>query len=137
MATPSPAAALEQVPLLSELTQRDRQRLAKTMKERTFPPGREVVVEGRNGVGFFIIADGNAAVSIGDRVIKMLGPGDYFGEMALLHGGERSATVTADTELRCLTITSWGFKAFVQEHPQVAWGLLQSLAQRMQENAAR
>jgi CRP/FNR family transcriptional regulator, cyclic AMP receptor protein len=107
------------------------------MKERTFPPGREVVVEGRNGVGFFIIADGNAAVSIGDRVIKMLGPGDYFGEMALLHGGERSATVTADTELRCLTITSWGFKAFVQEHPQVAWGLLQSLAQRMQENAAR
>lgn len=137
MATPSPAAALEQVPLLSELTQRDRQRLAKTMKERTFPPGREVVVEGRNGVGFFIIADGNAAVSIGERVIKMLGPGDYFGEMALLHGGERSATVTADTELRCLTITSWGFKAFVQEHPQVAWGLLQSLAQRMQENAAR
>jgi CRP/FNR family transcriptional regulator, cyclic AMP receptor protein len=137
MATTSSAAALEQVPLLSELTQRDRQRLAKTMKERTFPPGREVVVEGRNGVGFFIIADGNAAVSIGDRVIKMLGPGDYFGEMALLHGGERSATVTADTELRCLTITSWGFKAFVQEHPQVAWGLLQSLAQRMQENAAR
>jgi CRP/FNR family transcriptional regulator, cyclic AMP receptor protein len=137
MATTSPAAALEQVPLLSELTQRDRQRLAKTMKERTFPPGREVVVEGRNGVGFFIIADGNAAVSIGDRVIKILGPGDYFGEMALLHGGERSATVTADTELRCLTITSWGFKAFVQEHPQVAWGLLQSLAQRMQENAAR
>lgn len=137
MATTSPAAALEQVPLLSELTQRDRQRLAKTMKERTFPPGREVVVEGRNGVGFFIIADGNAAVSIGDRVIKMLGPGDYFGEMALLHGGERSATVTADTELHCLTITSWGFKAFVQEHPQVAWGLLQSLAQRMQENAAR
>jgi CRP/FNR family transcriptional regulator, cyclic AMP receptor protein len=137
MATTSSAAALEQVPLLSELTQRDRQRLAKTMKERTFPPGREVVVEGRNGVGFFIIADGNAAVSIGDRVIKVLGPGDYFGEMALLHGGERSATVTADTELRCLTITSWGFKAFVQEHPQVAWGLLQSLAQRMQENAAR
>jgi CRP/FNR family transcriptional regulator, cyclic AMP receptor protein len=137
MATTSSAAALEQVPLLSELTQRDRQRLAKTMKERTFPPGREVVVEGRNGVGFFIIADGNAAVSIGDRVIKMLGPGDYFGEMALLHGGERSATVTANTELRCLTITSWGFKAFVQEHPQVAWGLLQSLAQRMQENAAR
>jgi CRP/FNR family transcriptional regulator, cyclic AMP receptor protein len=137
MATTSSAAALEQVPLLSELTQRDRQRLAKTMKERTFPPGREVVVEGRNGVGFFIIADGNAAVSIGDRVIKILGPGDYFGEMALLHGGERSATVTADTELRCLTITSWGFKAFVQEHPQVAWGLLQSLAQRMQENAAR
>jgi CRP-like cAMP-binding protein len=137
MATTSPAAALEQVPLLAELTQRDRQRLAATMKERTFPPGREVVVEGRNGVGFFIIADGTAAVSIGDRVITMLGPGDYFGEMALLHGGERSATVTADSELRCLTITSWGFKSFVLEHPKVAWGLLQTLAQRLLENTAR
>jgi CRP/FNR family transcriptional regulator, cyclic AMP receptor protein len=137
MATTSPADALEQVPLLSELTQRDRRRLAKTMKERTFPAGRKVVVEGRNGVGFFIIADGTAAVSIGSEVIKMLGPGDYFGEMALLHGGERSATVTADSELHCLTITSWGFKSFVQEHPQVAWALLQTLAQRVQENAAR
>jgi CRP-like cAMP-binding protein len=137
MATTSSAAALEQVPLLTELTQRDRKRLAQTMKERTFPAGREVVVEGRNGVGFFIIADGTAAVSIGNRVIKMLGPGDYFGEMALLHGGERSATVTADSELRCLTITSWGFKNFVLEHPQVAWALLQTLAQRMHENTAR
>ena len=137
MATTSPADALEQVPLLSELTQRDRRRLAKTMKERTFPAGRKVVVEGRNGVGFFIIADGTAAVSIGNEVIKMLGPGDYFGEMALLHGGERSATVTADSELHCLTITSWGFKAFVEEHPKVAWGLLQALAQRLYESTAR
>jgi CRP-like cAMP-binding protein len=137
MATTSPTAALEQVPLLSELTKRDRQRLARTMKARTFPSGREVVVEGRNGVGFFIIADGTAAVSIGERVIKMLGPGDYFGEMALLHGGARAATVTADSELRCLTITSWGFKSFVLENPNVAWALLQTLAQRVFENAAR
>ena len=136
MATTSAAAALEHVPLLAELTTRDRRRLARTMRERTFARGREVVVEGRNGVGFFIIADGNAAVSIGDRVVTMLGPGDYFGEMALLHGGERSATVTADSELRCLTITAWGFKSFVLEHPNVAWALLQTLAQRMRENAA-
>jgi CRP-like cAMP-binding protein len=137
MANPSPAAALEQVPLLSELTQRDRQRLASNMKERTFPVGREVVVEGRQGVGFFIIVDGKAAVSIGDRMVHMLGPGDYFGEMALLHGGQRSATVTADTELRCMTITSWSFKAFVQDHPKVAWALLQTLAQRLAETTAR
>jgi CRP/FNR family transcriptional regulator, cyclic AMP receptor protein len=131
------ADTLEQVPLLEELSKRDRQNLAKSMKERTFKSGQQIVVEGRTGVGFFIILDGKAAVTIGGELVQILGPGDYFGEMALLHGGERSATVTADTELRCLTITSWGFKAFVQEHPQVAWGLLQSLAQRMQENAAR
>jgi CRP-like cAMP-binding protein len=137
MATKSPTAALENVPLLAELTQRDRQRLAANMKERTFPAGREVVVEGRHGVGFFIIAEGKAAVSIGDRVVHMLGPGDYFGEMALLSGGQRSATVTADSELRCLTITAWGFKAFVQDHPKVAWVLLQTLAQRLAEATAR
>jgi CRP/FNR family cyclic AMP-dependent transcriptional regulator len=76
-------------------------------------------------------------VTIGGRVVTMLGPGDYFGEMALLHGGQRTATVTADTELRCLTITSWGFKSFVQDYPKVAWSLLQTLAQRVAENAAR
>jgi CRP/FNR family transcriptional regulator, cyclic AMP receptor protein len=136
MATTSAAASLEHVPLLADLTQRDRQRLARMMRERTFAAGRGVVVEGRNGVGFFIIAEGKAVVSIGERVISVLGPGDYFGEMALLHGGERSATVTADTELRCLTITAWGFKSFVLEHPNVAWALLQTLAQRMRANAA-
>ena len=137
MATSSAADALEHVPLLADVTQRDRQKLARMMRERTFPPGKEIVVEGRNGVGFFIITEGKAAVSIGDHVISVLGPGDYFGEMALLHGGERSATVTADSELRCLTITAWGFKSFVLEHPNVAWALLQTLAQRTRENAAR
>jgi CRP-like cAMP-binding protein len=137
MATKTPANSLEQVPLLADLTQRDRQRLAANMKERTFPAGREVVVEGRNGVGFFIIVDGKAAVSVGDRILNMLGPGDYFGEMALISGGQRSATVTADTELRCLTITAWGFKAFVQDNPKVAWGLLQTMAQRLAEASAR
>ena len=137
MASKSPANALEQVPLLADLTQRDRQRLAANMKERTFPAGREVVVEGRNGVGFFIIVDGKAAVSVGDRILNMLGPGDYFGEMALISGGQRSATVTADTELRCLTITAWGFKAFVQDNPKVAWGLRQTMAQRLAEASAR
>jgi CRP-like cAMP-binding protein len=137
MATTTAAAALEHVPLLADVSKRDRQKLASMMRERTFAPGKEIVVEGRNGVGFFIIAEGKAAVSIGDHLISVLGPGDYFGEMALLHGGERSATVTADTELRCLTITAWGFKSFVIEHPNVAWALLQTLAQRSRENAAR
>jgi CRP-like cAMP-binding protein len=133
----SAAVALEQVPLLSELTQRDRQRLASTMKEHTFPAGREVVVEGKNGVGFFIITDGKAVVSVGDRVLQAIGPGDYFGEMALLSGGQRSATVTADSELTCLTMTAWAFKSFVQDNPKVAWGLLQTLAQRVAESTTR
>jgi CRP-like cAMP-binding protein len=107
------------------------------MRERTYAAGKEVVVEGRNGVGFFIILEGQAAVTVGERVIRVLGPGDYFGEMALLHGNERSATVTADSELRCLGLTAWGFKQFVTDNPSVAWALLQTLAERLREATAR
>jgi CRP-like cAMP-binding protein len=133
----SSVAALEQVPLLAEVSNRDRKRLAQSMKERMFPPGKQVVVEGRNGVGFFIIVEGSAAVSVGNEVITVLGPGDYFGEMALIQGGERTATITADSELRCLSLTAWDFKRFVAEHPSVAWALLQALAQRLREATAR
>jgi CRP-like cAMP-binding protein len=133
----SSVSALEQVPLLAELTKRDRQRLAKTMKEHTYPAGKQVVVEGRRGVGFFVILEGKAAVTIGERVVRVLGPGDYFGEMALLSGEERTATVTADTELRCLGLTAWNFKTFVQDNPSVAWTLLTNMAERLRETTAR
>jgi CRP/FNR family cyclic AMP-dependent transcriptional regulator len=125
------ADTLEQVPLLEELTKRDRQDLARSLKERTFKSGQEIVVEGRRGVGFFIILEGKAAVTIGGKLVQALGPGDYFGEMALLDGGERTATITADGELRCATMTSWDFKSFVLDNPKIAWSLLQTLAQRV------
>jgi CRP-like cAMP-binding protein len=128
------ADTLEHVPLLEDLTKRDRQRLAQSLKERTFKSGQEIVVEGRTGVGFFIILEGKAAVTIGGNLVQALGPGDYFGEMALLDGGARTATITADGELRCATMTSWAFKAFVMDNPKVAWGLLQTLAQRLRES---
>ena len=131
----SAASALERVPLLAGMNDKARGRLAKTMKDRTFKQGREVVAQGRTGAGFFLITEGEAVVTIGGEVIRTLGPGDYFGEMALLHGGPRSATVTAQTELSCLTISSWGFKAFVQENPQVAWDMLQRLAERLRESS--
>ena len=136
-ATSSSADTLEKVPLLEGLTKRDRQRLARSMKSRTFPSGSQVVVEDRRGVGFFIIVDGKAAVTVGGQVVEMLGPGDYFGEMALIQGDRRTATVTADSDLECLSLTSWEFKPFVAEHPSVAWALLQTLAQRLRDNADR
>lgn len=135
MATKS-VEALRQVPLLSGLTKKDLQSLAQTMQERTFEPGRDVVVEGRSGVGFFIIQSGEAAVTVGGRVVRMLGPGDWFGETALLQHDVRTATVTADSELRCLTMTAWNFKPFVLEHPKVAWSMLETFAQRLRERDA-
>jgi CRP/FNR family cyclic AMP-dependent transcriptional regulator len=134
--TRSSVDTLEQVPLLEELTKRDRQRLARSMRERTFASGQQIVVEGRSGVGFFIILEGKAAVTVGDKLVQVLGPGDYFGEMALLDGGARTATITSDGELRCATMTSWAFKSFVVDNPKVAWAMLQTLAARVRASRA-
>jgi CRP/FNR family cyclic AMP-dependent transcriptional regulator len=132
MAT-DPAEALKRVPLLSGLGDRERERLAKELHERTFAAGSAVVTEGATGAGFFVIADGNATVSVGGQERARLGPGDYFGEMALIDDAPRSATITADTDVRAFGMTPWEFKPFVLSHPEVAWSMLRSLSSRVRE----
>jgi CRP/FNR family cyclic AMP-dependent transcriptional regulator len=136
MATTSPAEALRQVPLFSNLSDEDLERLARQMKERTFKEGSAVTSEGTGGAGFFVITEGNATVSVGGEERATLGPGDYFGEIALIDEGMRSATILATTDLRCFGLTPWEFRPFVEEHPQVAWTLLQTLARRLREAQA-
>src|SRR5262245_21917287 len=98
------------------------------MKSRTLDPGQSIAVEGETGVGFFVIESGTAEVSIGGEVRRMLGPGDYFGEIALITKGPRSATVTAETPVKCWGLTRWEFRPIVQGNAAVAWTLLESLA---------
>jgi CRP-like cAMP-binding protein len=124
-------AALKRVSLFEDLDQRDLERLANEFKERTFPAGASVVSEGASGAAFFVITDGQATVTVHGEERARLGPGDHFGEIALLDEGVRSATVIADTELRCYGLTPWEFRPFVEEHPKVAWKLLQALARRL------
>jgi len=87
--------------------------------------------EGSGGAGFFVITEGNATVSVGGEVKSTLGPGDYFGEIALIDEGTRTASITAATDVTAYGMTSWEFKPFVEDHPQVAWALLKTLAQRL------
>jgi CRP/FNR family cyclic AMP-dependent transcriptional regulator len=124
-------AALKRVSLFEDLDQRDLERLANEFKERTFPAGASVVSEGASGAAFFVITDGQATVTVHGEERARLGAGDHFGEIALLDEGVRSATVIADTELRCYGLTPWEFRPFVEEHPKVAWKLLQALARRL------
>jgi CRP/FNR family transcriptional regulator, cyclic AMP receptor protein len=128
-----PADALRHVPLLAGLEDRERQRLAKELHERTFPAGSTVVSEGATGTGFFVIADGNATVTVNGQERGRLGPGDYFGEMALIDDSPRSATITADSEIRAYGMTPWEFKPFVLGHPEIAWTLLRTLSTRLRE----
>jgi CRP-like cAMP-binding protein len=123
--------SLQAVPLFSELDRKALKQLASAMKERTFPPGSVVTEEGTGGVAFFVIDDGEAEVSVDGQVKRTLVPGDHFGELALLSGAPRSATILAKTDLRCFGLTSWQFKPLVQEDGTIAWKLLQGLAKML------
>jgi CRP-like cAMP-binding protein len=134
---PLSAESLQQVPLFSQLSNRDLKKLAGAMHERTFPTGHEVTTEGENGLGFFVVADGTATVSVDGEARRTLGAGDYFGEMALIDGGVRSARVSADTDLTCYGMTAWNFRPFLRDHPDLVWALLRTLVQRLREAEAR
>ena len=129
--------SLKSVPLFAGVRDKELDRLAKAMKESRFNEGDAITTEGRSGVGFFLIEDGNATVSLRGEIVRTLGPGDHFGEIALIDEGPRSATVTATTDLRCRGLAAWEFKAFVQEHPEVAWPLLETMASRLRDAEER
>jgi CRP-like cAMP-binding protein len=135
MATPE--EVLARVPLFSMLPKKEIAKLAQSAHERTFPAGAALTEEGQTGVGFGVIMDGQAAVSVHGRSARTLGPGDYFGEMALIDHSHRSATITAQTELRCLLFTAWVFRPFALEHPETAWALLEMMVQRVRDAEGR
>jgi CRP-like cAMP-binding protein len=128
---------LGRVPLFSGVKSKDLKKLAKRMGERSFSEGDTITSEGESGVGFFVIEEGNATVSRKGDIIRTLGPGEYFGEVALIDSGPRSATVVATTDLRCRGMSAWEFKPFVEEHPAVAWSLLENLTGRLREAEGR
>jgi CRP-like cAMP-binding protein len=128
--------ALAAVPMLSGLDRKHVEKLAKEFSERTFPAGTVVVRQGDDrGVGFFVIADGTATVSVDDEDVGKLGPGDHFGAVALIADRVRTATVTAETDLHTYVMTMWDFRAFVQGDAEVAWNLLVQLAQMVQRQS--
>jgi CRP-like cAMP-binding protein len=103
------------------------------MKIVNHPAGHEIVVRGDGGVGFMVITQGTVTVKTVQGKARKLGPGDSFGEMALLDHAGRSATVTADTDVTLATIPEWNFKPFLKEHPEIAYSLLQVLSQRVRQ----
>jgi pyruvate,water dikinase len=135
-ATPSPDAGaptevVNEVALFASLRPEDAAQVARLFKERRFAAGETVTKEGSGGAAFFLIQSGEATVSVRGKPRPGLKAGDHFGEIALIDGGERAATVTATTELVCYGLTYWDFRPLVQENPAIAWGLLQSLAKML------
>jgi CRP/FNR family cyclic AMP-dependent transcriptional regulator len=110
--------------------------IEKQMKIVNHPAGHEIVVRGEGGVGFMVITDGKVTVKTIQGHSRTLGPGDSFGEMALLDHEGRSATITADSDVTMATIPEWNFKPFLKEHPEVAYRLLQTLSRRVRQAEA-
>ncbi len=119
------ADLLAGVPLLSGLDRKQLEKLARDFSERTYAPGAVIVREGDDhGIGFFLVAEGEGAVTVGGKQVATVGPGSHFGEVALISDRVRTATVTATTEMRCLVMTLWDFRAFVRGDADVAWKML-------------
>jgi CRP/FNR family cyclic AMP-dependent transcriptional regulator len=132
MAT-APVELIKNVPLFSDLNDRELRSVAASMKERTFNAGDTVTEEGKGGVGFFVIEDGKATVSVAGKDVRTIGPGEYFGEIALIADIDRTATIKADSQLRCYGMTFWDFRPLVETNASIAWKLLQAMAQRLKQ----
>jgi CRP/FNR family cyclic AMP-dependent transcriptional regulator len=121
-------------PLFESLSGRERRSLAESLTERRYAAGHQISSEEVGGIGFFLIAEGTATVSVAGAVKGSLGPGDHFGEMALITGKTRSATVIADSDMVTYVLSRWHFKPLVMDHPEIAWALLEQLANRVRDN---
>ncbi|HET9731886.1 MAG TPA: PEP/pyruvate-binding domain-containing protein [Acidimicrobiales bacterium] len=127
------ADALKPVQLFAGLDDEERTQVARLFKERRFTAGETVVREGTGGAALFLIDSGEATVVVGGDERSTLGPGDYFGEIALIDDGPRSATIVARSDLVCSGITYWDFRPLVEANGRIGWKLLQSMVRKLRE----
>src|SRR5918996_2933004 len=122
----------EAVPLLAVLDRRAREQVLRAAREVTYQPGETVVREGDPATRLFIIVRGHARVEQAGRgALGSMGPGEFFGELALIEEHGRTATVVAEDEVTCLLVSAWEFKASLEEHPQMAIAMLNALIARL------
>jgi CRP/FNR family transcriptional regulator, cyclic AMP receptor protein len=122
---------LKKVPLFAGLDNKELQQIANSMRERKFRAGDTVTQEGAGGVGFFVVESGQADVQVGGETKGSVGPGDYFGEIALINESPRTATLTARTDMLCYGMTPWDFRPLVESNSNIAWKLLTAMAEKM------
>ena len=128
------ASALRKVPLFSGLTDDDLEAVVRDATEEQFPPGQDIVTQGDSTGPFFLILEGRCKVMIDGQERRMMGPGQYFGEMTLLDNEPRSATVRAETTVRGLAIPPWDFLALLEENFGIARKVMANLSRRIRRH---
>ncbi len=131
MAAQNVSNSLARVPIFSGCSKRELAIISRASKEVIHREGTVIAREGERGIGLFLILDGHCKVTIGGKTKARLGPGDFFGEVALLDGGPRTATVTATSQVRLVGITGWVFRGLLMEHPSIALKTLEAVAGRL------
>ncbi|MGH8988134.1 MAG: PEP/pyruvate-binding domain-containing protein [Acidimicrobiales bacterium] len=125
------ANALKPIPLFAELDDGEREQVARLFRERRFSSGETVIREGSAGAAFFLIESGSLTVLVGGEERAKLSEGDWFGEIALIDEGPRSATVVATTDVVCEGVTIWDFRPLVEANGVLGWKLLQTMVKRL------
>ena len=135
---PGPSSELIRgVPLFKEADEKFLDRLSAEFIERTYAPGEAITEEGAAGRTFVVIERGEATVTVHGQEVGKLGPGEAFGEMALIDKSARSATIKADSEVHGYQLPVWSFRPLVESHPEMAWALLEALAERVRVAESR
>lgn len=127
---------LEEVDLLAECSRRQLRAIARISEVIEVPEDTVLARSGAPGEEFFLILDGSARVEVSPRKRSRLKPGEYFGEMSLLDGGPRSASVIAETPLRLLVIKRRDFNTLLREAPELTQSLLATLSRRLRHAEA-
>ena len=123
-------ARLRSIPLFAGLSRRERKLVARFADEVSFEPGTVLCREGENAYDFFAIEEGSARVRRGDQLLNELGPGDFFGETGLIEDAPRNATVTAESAVTALVLTSYAFRQIDREMPAVARRIRAAIEER-------
>ncbi len=129
--TDSTTELLSSVDLFAGLKKKDLAKVAAAAKEMSFAPGTVVTAEGDTNSRFYVIAEGEALVTVNGRKRASLKTGNYFGEIALLDGGPRSATIVAETPLRTYTLAPWNFRPLLKENPDITYTILLEMCKRL------
>ena len=122
---------IKRVPLFSKLSKKGLEEVAHIADELDLPQGKVMAIEGDRGREFFVLLEGEADVTKGDRSINTMKEGDFFGEIALVTQMPRTASVTATSDVRVLVITERDFAALLKRAPQVSRGVAEALAERL------
>jgi CRP/FNR family transcriptional regulator, cyclic AMP receptor protein len=127
---------LKGIPLFSACSGSELNEISSIVREVDFPAGQVICKEGTSGIGMHIVVEGDVKVQIGGRTRRRLGAGAFFGEIALLDGGPRTASVVADTAVKTLSVPQWEFKAMLKAHPNLTVKMLEEACRRLRVNDA-